>query len=69
MNLAFAMMASAAMEEHVISGSCVLELSLPVTAHFILVELFVRKVSLKCIYLFIVFFFRCDFDLCNTNKQ
>lgn len=53
MNLAFAMTPSAAMEEHVISRSCLLELSLPVTARFILVELFVRKVSLKCIYLFI----------------
>lgn len=45
MNLRFALTVCAATEEHVISCSCLVGLSLPVSVHFILLELFVRKVG------------------------
>lgn len=52
MNLKFAETVFAATEERVTSFSCPAELCLPVTARFILLELFVRKVGLE-IFLFL----------------
>lgn len=45
MNLKFAETVFATTEEHVIGFSCLVEFCLPVTARFILLELFVRKVG------------------------
>lgn len=45
MNLKFVVMVFVTTEEHVISCNCLVELCLPVTVRFILLELFVRKVS------------------------